>query len=202
MPRVVRREFGTQRKGDEPVAKRPAVLKAFNRVTDTMVGGSDGRYLRLAGIPAYGVQGFFQDGDDVRAHRRDERMPVRSFYEGQTFLYEFVKALTQWSLCTGRSPFVRGPFATDPVAITPVLPRQTQYAGHFCGVKRLHQHVEGPQVQGFLPQSLIRQAGSHDHERGVLKRGDVLPHHSPRSRHEIAIANYNWDDDFPQDGER
>ena len=28
------------------------------------------------------------------AHGRDERMLVRSFYEGQTFLYEFVKALS------------------------------------------------------------------------------------------------------------
>ena len=85
---------------------RPDIMKAFNRVTDTMwpgvitvptmaVGGSDGRYLRVAGIPTYGVQGFFQDRDDVRAHGRDERMLVRSFYEGQTFLYEFVKALSQ-----------------------------------------------------------------------------------------------------------
>ncbi len=85
---------------------RPDIMKAFNRVTDTMwpgviavptmaVGGSDGRYLRVAGIPTYGVQGFFQDRDDVRSHGRDERMLVRSFYEGQTFLYEFVKALSQ-----------------------------------------------------------------------------------------------------------
>ncbi len=85
---------------------RPDIMKAFNRITDAMwpgvitvptmaVGGSDGRYLRIAGIPTYGVQGFFQDRDDVRAHGRDERMPVNSFYEGQTFLYEFVKALSQ-----------------------------------------------------------------------------------------------------------
>jgi len=84
---------------------RPDITKAFNRITDMMwpgvitvptmaVGGSDGRYLRLAGIPTYGIQGFFQDRDDVRAHGRDERMLVRSFYEGQTFLYEFVKALS------------------------------------------------------------------------------------------------------------
>ena len=85
---------------------RTDVLKAFDRITDTMwpgvvtvpsmaVGGSDGRYLRLAGIPTYGVQGFFIDRDDVRAHGRDERMLVKSFYEGQTFLYEFVKALSR-----------------------------------------------------------------------------------------------------------
>ncbi len=83
---------------------RPDIMKAFSRVTDTMwpgvvtvptmaVGGSDGRYLRSAGIPTYGIQGFFQDRDDVRAHGRDERMPVQSFYEGQTLLYEIVKEL-------------------------------------------------------------------------------------------------------------
>jgi acetylornithine deacetylase/succinyl-diaminopimelate desuccinylase-like protein len=85
---------------------RPDIMKAFTRITDTMwpgvvtvptmsVGGTDGRYLRIAGIPTYGVQGFFQERDDSRAHGRDERMLVRSFYEGQTFLYEMVKALSQ-----------------------------------------------------------------------------------------------------------
>jgi len=80
-------------------------MKAFTRVTDTMwpgvvtvpmmaTGASDGRYLRAAGIPTYGVQGFFLDRDDVRAHGRDERMSVRSFYEGQSFLYELVKTLS------------------------------------------------------------------------------------------------------------
>ncbi len=84
---------------------RADIMKAFNRVTDTMwpgvvtvpsmaTGASDGRYLRDSGIPTYGVQGFFSDRDDVRSHGRDERMAVQSFYEGQTFLYEFVKALS------------------------------------------------------------------------------------------------------------
>ncbi len=96
----------TVNEGDSPASPmRQDIMKAFSRITDTMwpgvitvptmaVGGSDGRYLRIAGIPTYGVQGFFQDRDDVRAHGRDERMLVRSFYEGQTFLYEFVKALS------------------------------------------------------------------------------------------------------------
>ena len=96
----------TTNEGASPASPlRPDIMKAFTGITDTMwpgvvavpsmaVGGSDGRYLRIAGIPTYGVQGFFQDRDDVRAHGRDERMPVRSFYEGQMFLYEFVKALS------------------------------------------------------------------------------------------------------------
>src|SRR5712692_533812 len=97
----------TVSEGTSPASPmRPDIMKPFGRITDTMwpgvitvptmaVGGSDGRYLRVAGIPTYGIQGFFQDRDDVRAHGRDERMPIRSFYEGQTFLYEFVKALSQ-----------------------------------------------------------------------------------------------------------
>jgi acetylornithine deacetylase/succinyl-diaminopimelate desuccinylase-like protein len=59
-----------------------------------VMGATDGRSLRIAGIPTYGVQGFFYDRDDIRFHGRDERLKVRSFYEGQTFLYELVKRLT------------------------------------------------------------------------------------------------------------
>jgi acetylornithine deacetylase/succinyl-diaminopimelate desuccinylase-like protein len=84
---------------------RPDIMKAFDQVTDSMwpgvvtvpemsTGATDGRYLRAAGIPTYGIQGFFMDRNDVRAHGRDERMLVQSFYEGQTFLYELVKKLS------------------------------------------------------------------------------------------------------------
>jgi acetylornithine deacetylase/succinyl-diaminopimelate desuccinylase-like protein len=87
-------------------AMRPDVLKAVSRVTDalwpgvlvvqTMVmGATDGKYLRMAGIPTYGVQGIFMDRDDVRFHGRDERISVQSFCEGQTFLYELVKTLSK-----------------------------------------------------------------------------------------------------------
>jgi acetylornithine deacetylase/succinyl-diaminopimelate desuccinylase-like protein len=88
-----------------PSPMRPDVMKAINQVTDTLwpgvitlpsmaTGASDGKYLRAAGIPTYGVQGFFMDRNDSRAHGRDERMGVESFYEGQTFLYELVKKLS------------------------------------------------------------------------------------------------------------
>jgi acetylornithine deacetylase/succinyl-diaminopimelate desuccinylase-like protein len=59
-----------------------------------VMGATDGLYLRAAGIPAYGVQGFFYDRDDIRFHGRDERLKVQSFYEGQAFLYELVKRLS------------------------------------------------------------------------------------------------------------
>jgi acetylornithine deacetylase/succinyl-diaminopimelate desuccinylase-like protein len=58
-----------------------------------VMGGTDGRYLRSAGIPTYGVQGIFYGRDDIRFHGRDERVRVRSFYEAQTFMYDLVKRL-------------------------------------------------------------------------------------------------------------
>jgi acetylornithine deacetylase/succinyl-diaminopimelate desuccinylase-like protein len=59
-----------------------------------VMGATDGLYLRAAGIPTYGIQGFFYDRNDIRFHGRDERLKVQSFYEGQTFLYELVKRLS------------------------------------------------------------------------------------------------------------
>ena len=55
---------------------------------------TDGRFLRAAGIPTYGVQGFFLDRDDIRFHGRDERILATSFYEGTEFLYTLVKTLS------------------------------------------------------------------------------------------------------------
>jgi len=57
-------------------------------------GASDGRFLRAAGIPTYGVSGLFGDVDDVRAHGRDERVGVQAFYEGLEFTWELLVALT------------------------------------------------------------------------------------------------------------
>jgi acetylornithine deacetylase/succinyl-diaminopimelate desuccinylase-like protein len=85
---------------------RPDVLKAVSEITARMwpgvpavpimvMGATDGRYLRAAGIPTYGVQGFFMDRDDIRFHGRDERLGVQSFYQGQAFLYELIKTLSK-----------------------------------------------------------------------------------------------------------
>ena len=61
-------------------------------------GATDARPLRQNGIPTYGVSGLFGDMDDSRAHGRDERMLVKSFFEGHEFLYRLVKELS------GRKP--------------------------------------------------------------------------------------------------
>ena len=90
--------------GAPPSPMRDDVMAAVRGVTTALwpgvpavpmmvMGATDGAYLRAAGIPTYGVQGFFYDRDDIRFHGRDERLKVQSFYEGQTFLYELVKRL-------------------------------------------------------------------------------------------------------------
>jgi acetylornithine deacetylase/succinyl-diaminopimelate desuccinylase-like protein len=56
-------------------------------------GATDGVYLRGAGIPTYGVSGVFADEDDIRAHGRDERILVKSFYDAVDFMYDVAIAL-------------------------------------------------------------------------------------------------------------
>jgi acetylornithine deacetylase/succinyl-diaminopimelate desuccinylase-like protein len=56
-------------------------------------GATDGIYLRSAGIPCYGVSGIFGDEDDVRAHGRDERVLVKSFYDAVDFMYDVITNL-------------------------------------------------------------------------------------------------------------
>lgn len=58
-------------------------------------GATDSRFFRALGIPAYGVSGLFSDPSvDARAHGRDERMAVKSYFEGQEFLYRLTKVLS------------------------------------------------------------------------------------------------------------
>jgi acetylornithine deacetylase/succinyl-diaminopimelate desuccinylase-like protein len=60
-------------------------------VMDT--GASDGRYLRTAGIPTYGIAGVFLDLDNRRAHGQDERVRVQDFYDGVEFNYKLMQAV-------------------------------------------------------------------------------------------------------------
>ncbi len=55
-------------------------------------GATDGLMLRNAGIPVYGVSGFFYN--ETFAHGMNERIPARAFYEGMEFMYRLVKSLT------------------------------------------------------------------------------------------------------------
>ena len=83
----------------------PEVMGPIERITSDMwpgvpvvptmsTGATDGLYLRNAGIPTYGVSGIFGDVDDARAHGKDERLLVSSFYEGREFVYRLLVALS------------------------------------------------------------------------------------------------------------
>jgi len=51
-------------------------------IPEMSTGASDARPFRVAGIPVYGVDGSWGViPDDERAHGRDERLPVKAFYE-------------------------------------------------------------------------------------------------------------------------
>jgi acetylornithine deacetylase/succinyl-diaminopimelate desuccinylase-like protein len=78
-----------------PIEKITQQLWPGVAVVPTMVtGATDGARLRNAGIPTYGVSGLFGEAGDVRAHGRDERIGVKSFFEGQEFLYLLVKEMS------------------------------------------------------------------------------------------------------------
>jgi acetylornithine deacetylase/succinyl-diaminopimelate desuccinylase-like protein len=63
-------------------------------VVPTMsIGATDGKFLRIAGIPTYGISCMFFDMEDDRSHGKDERVGVQDFYDGVEFGYRFMKVL-------------------------------------------------------------------------------------------------------------
>lgn len=63
-------------------------------IPDMATGASDGKYTMAAGIPTYGISGTAIDRDDIRAHGRDERLGMESYYKGVEFYYKYLKAVT------------------------------------------------------------------------------------------------------------
>jgi acetylornithine deacetylase/succinyl-diaminopimelate desuccinylase-like protein len=56
-------------------------------------GATDSRFLRNAGIATYGHSGLAAEMGDGRAHGKDERLLVKSLFEGLEYQYRLVKAL-------------------------------------------------------------------------------------------------------------
>lgn len=89
-----------------PSPLTPEILGAIESLTEEMwpgvpvipmmsTGATDGLYLRNAGTPVYGVSGLFSDIADNRAHGQNERIIIKSFFEGQEFLYRLTKKLSK-----------------------------------------------------------------------------------------------------------
>jgi acetylornithine deacetylase/succinyl-diaminopimelate desuccinylase-like protein len=90
-----------------PSPLAPAVEQAIRSATTSIwgqipllptmeTGATDGLYLRNAGIPVYGVSGYFVDSnkpEDIRAHGLNERIGVKAFYDQLEFTYRLLKAL-------------------------------------------------------------------------------------------------------------
>jgi acetylornithine deacetylase/succinyl-diaminopimelate desuccinylase-like protein len=62
-------------------------------IPEMATGASDGIYTMAAGMPTYGISGTAIDRADVRAHGRDERLGIESYYQGVDFYYRFLKAV-------------------------------------------------------------------------------------------------------------
>jgi acetylornithine deacetylase/succinyl-diaminopimelate desuccinylase-like protein len=93
------------KKAFPPILPPDEILKPLARIADEMwkgvpvipemeTGASDSIYTIAAGLPSYGVNGVAIDQDDVRAHGKDERVRVSSYYDGVEFYYRYLKALT------------------------------------------------------------------------------------------------------------
>jgi len=63
-------------------------------VATMSTGATDGRITRIAGIPTYGIACMFFDRNDDRAHGKDERVGVQDFYDGVSFNYKLIRALS------------------------------------------------------------------------------------------------------------
>ena len=83
----------------------PEVISALKQTLSTMwpglpvvptmsTGATDGKYLRIAGIPTYGIACMFFDMEDDRSHGKDERVGIQDFYDGVEFGYRFMKTLS------------------------------------------------------------------------------------------------------------
>ncbi len=88
-----------------PVPLKPEVMVPLEKISAQMwpgapvvptmsTGASDGVYTNAAGMPTYGVCGLAIDIDDQRAHGRDERLGVESYYTGVDFYYRYLKEVT------------------------------------------------------------------------------------------------------------
>jgi acetylornithine deacetylase/succinyl-diaminopimelate desuccinylase-like protein len=94
---IVRRRDGSQappltRAIMAPVERAAARLWPGVPIVPTMTAGAtDGRYLNTAGIPTYGMSGMFSVPGETNAHGLNEKIRVRSLYEGRDFLEAIVR---------------------------------------------------------------------------------------------------------------
>jgi len=87
-----------------PSAANPEVMQAIAQLSVEMwpgvalnaamsAGYTDNRWLRNAGIPAYGISGLFSDPGNNGVHGRNEQIGAKALFDSKQFLYRLVKSL-------------------------------------------------------------------------------------------------------------
>jgi acetylornithine deacetylase/succinyl-diaminopimelate desuccinylase-like protein len=80
-------------------------------VTILLTGATDGVHTNAAGIPTYGVSGIFGSSDGDGIHGLNERVRVKSLYDGRDFLFALIKDYAMAKdapTTTGRKPGLIG----------------------------------------------------------------------------------------------
>lgn len=76
-----------------PVKAQAAKMWPGVPVAPLMIAGAtDGRFLMNAGIPTYGLSGLFSTSGENNAHGLNEKIRVKSLYDGRDFLDAVVRA--------------------------------------------------------------------------------------------------------------
>jgi len=95
-------EIVRRRDGSQPPRLTRQIMGPVERTVERMwpgvpivpvmtPGATDGRYLNNAGIPTYGMSGMFSAPGESNAHGLNEKIRVRSLYEGRDFLEAIVR---------------------------------------------------------------------------------------------------------------
>jgi acetylornithine deacetylase/succinyl-diaminopimelate desuccinylase-like protein len=94
-------------RGFSPPPLRPEVLRPLEKLAAKLwpgapvipsmsVGATDGVHTSAAGLPTYVVSGMALERDDIRAHGKDERIGINSFYQAVDFYYDYLKAVVSY----------------------------------------------------------------------------------------------------------
>ncbi len=98
-------DVAPDRKQLPPAPLNPEIMAAMDKLSAKMwpgapviptmaTGASDSVYTMAAGVPSYGISGIAIETSDVRAHARDERLPMESFDRGLDFYYQLIQMLS------------------------------------------------------------------------------------------------------------
>ena len=185
-------------------------------------GYTDNRWLRNAGIPAYGISGLFSDPGNNGVHGRNEQVGVKAVFDSKEFLYRLVKLLAgpvaaMWqrrrALAFGIDPALTRHggeqplvvFADDAVAAAALGGVEADVGGLDQGLRRRAGMQGGDpdrdrQAASASRRSSADQFGLHDGEPQLLGHLDSGAQRRPRHDHGELFAPVARGDILARDG--